>query len=150
MHIVSLDPGGTTGVAVWNAEYPHQIYTGNINGANHHLGLWEQLCETAPDIVVCERFNYQRRAMDKGVSLEIVSREYIGVAHLWCQYYKRRFELQQPAQRMFWSDSKLKDLYFWDKKSPHERDAVRHLLAFLLRESDFKDEIRWFLDRARA
>lgn len=139
MRILALDPGGSTGWTTYDDEsgaddlWRHGVFTGQ-----HHLALWEFLNETQWDVVIYERFQYQRRELDKGVSLVLDSVQYIGVTELWharvvdaYEYYKPTLVCQTPAQaKNLWTDDKLKKVGLWTT-SPHSRDATRHLLYYL-------------------
>ena len=118
--IVALDPGVTTGWADLNRErYSTRQLTGE-----HHVELWDALYNLEPDIVVCERFTYQRR--DKVI---LKSVEYIGVVTLYCEQYKVPLRMQTPSQaKNLWTDNKLKLVGQYKPNQPHANDAMRHLL----------------------
>ena len=133
MRIISFDPGGTTGVAAYDEDawkYGGELWTfQSLGPEEHHEDLW--VCLDGFKTIVYERFNYQRRELDKGVSLRLDSVEYIGVIKLFAQQnYDVTLHPQQPADRLFWDDDKLRKLSLW-RSSPHERDAVRHLLTYV-------------------
>ncbi len=137
MIVISIDPGGTTGVAICDfsvterGEWEWMELTGD-----HHMELWELLINHDPDVVVYERFNYQRRDITEGVSLVLDSVEYIGIIKLAkrrCAYWGNTdFELveQQPSVRTWWTNDRLRKLSLW-RSSEHERDATRHLLRYM-------------------
>lgn len=133
--IVSFDPGGTTGVAIWEDGKWNRC---SLGPKEHHYELWQFLIRHGDaDTWVYETFNYQRRDITKGVSLELISREYIGIIKLAftrcaSHWGGKTSELipQSPPQRMFWTDDKLRELDLW-VSSEHERDATRHLLYYL-------------------
>jgi hypothetical protein len=134
MRVIALDPGTHTGVCIYDTKGSiFEVYT--LGPEEHHLTLLQELQEFEPDHVVWERFQYQRRELTKGVSLVLDSREYIGIAKLYCQQHVAvtRHE-QTPAQaKNLWTDQKLKKLGLWEMtKSAHERDALRHMLYFLV------------------
>ncbi len=140
--IISLDPGGTTGVceAQDSNEYGWQWKRYSLGEKDHHLTLWNALETFRPHYVICERFVYQRRDPTQGVSLELISRNYIGVAELYCQMYRKTvypivMQNVSDAKRM-WSDQNLKTLGLWCPVE-HERDATRHALLFITK--NFKD-----------
>lgn len=139
MRIISFDPGGTTGVAIYDDEFydPDNLKAAwsrfELGPGDHHGELWVAL--TLETEVVYETFEYQRRDITKGVSLELVSREYIGIIKLHKEMQEDDGEPinlhpQKPSQRMFWTDDKLRELDLW-VSSPHERDATRHLLYYI-------------------
>jgi hypothetical protein len=137
MRIVALDPGGTTGLAFFERSsagdegaWSHQQLAGE-----HHLGLYSKLVELHPEVVIYERFMYQRRELDKGVSLVLDSVEYIGVTKLYHAVNVETVDLicQTPAQaKNLWTDDKLKKLGLYIPGAPHAMDATRHLLYYLV------------------
>jgi hypothetical protein len=136
MRIVAFDPGGTTGIAIFDDTHDEASWTRMSLGPDeHHAALWSFLA--MENHIVYETFDYQRRDVEFGVSLELISREYIGIIKLHKQYSEDggdppevKLYPQKPAQRMFWTDEKLKTLGLW-VSSEHERDATRHLLYHL-------------------
>lgn len=143
MKVIAFDPGGTTGWCMIHS--PHAIPTiedtewtfGQLGPEAHHLSLWNFCLQERPHFVIWERFMYQRRELDKGVSLVQVSLEYIGILKLFIDYADSldwdvgEYE-QTPAQaKNFWDDQKLKHLGLYHKSSPHIRDATRHMLYWL-------------------
>lgn len=149
MRILSFDPGGTTGVAIYDDEFAEGETPTTSCWARFELGPQEHHAElfvllTGERYIVYETFDYQRRELDKGVSLVQVSLEYIGIIKMHKQYSEdggTHVDVfpQKPAQRMFWTDEKLKRLGLW-VSSPHERDATRHLLyhmTFTLNDQRF-------------
>lgn len=129
--ILSLDPGGSTGWALFiDSPQGARIKYGVIDMQEHHYTLWKLLHETSPDCVLCEEFIYQRRKVEKGVTLEIVSREYIGVAKLYAEIESVPFRLTRLNELAFWTDEKLRQVRCWSD-SIHSRDATRHLLWWL-------------------
>lgn len=127
--IIALDPGVTTGVALFDTTCPSTPpRSWQIGPEDHHLTLWELFRRSAPDIIVYERFNYQRR--DKVV---LTSVEYIGLVKLWQQSRGIKIYLQTSSQAMnLWTDEKLKKLGLYKPAMPHAMDAVRHLLYYLV------------------
>lgn len=131
MRILALDPGGTTGWAIY--QHGMDWDRGQLTG-QHHDDLWQLIDTYYPDTLVYERFLYQRREVTKGVSLVLDSLEYIGVAKLWIQRNPkgRRLVEQTPHQgKHLWTDDKVKALGLWLPGLPHAMDATRHLLYFL-------------------
>lgn len=142
MKVIALDPGGTTGYAIMTTEAArtdkeNSTWTfGELTGG-HHLALWDLLEAERPHYVIYERFQYQRRELDKGVSLVLVSVEYIGIIRLWLSMVERLgrpvYDIcQTPAQaKNLWTDDKLEKVGLYTKGSAHIRDATRHLLYWL-------------------
>jgi len=142
MRIIALDPGGTTGVAIYErtsgsnreADNDFTWETRQLSGV-HHDTLWDLLENEGPwTTVIYERFMYQRRELDRGVSLVLDSVEYIGVVKLWHLRHLEEVDLvcQTPAQaKNLWTDQKLKRLELYKANAPHANDATRHLLYYL-------------------
>lgn len=130
--IMSLDPGGTTGVCILTHEDLWRFTVYQIGPGPHHAELWRTICVEMPDILVCENFLYQRRPMEKGVGVEIISREYIGIAKLFCEIHEdeTKFVLHPPSHMKFWTDEKLKKVYCYTTGKPHANDAMRHALYY--------------------
>lgn len=132
--IMCFDPGGTTGIALY--DITHGIRTEHIGPDVHHLFLWHALLKFHPDVVIYEQFIYQRRPLDKGVALEIISREYIGIVRLYAAMMNIPCIESSLTKLAFWDDEKLKLINLWSNVI-HERDALRHLLYYLT--FDLKD-----------
>lgn len=143
MRIISFDPGGTTGIALYDDEFEDGWRRWSLGPGPHHLQLWSVL-QNEYDIVY-ETFNYQRRDVDKGVALELISRNYIGIIELRAAMsHSVNIYPQSPSRRMFWDDDKLRELGLW-VSSPHERDATRHLLqhiTFTLKDKRFLKRLK--------
>lgn len=142
MRIISFDPGGTTGVALYDDTFKEPWRRFSLGPEKHHAELWYLL---APEKhIVYETFLYQRRDIEEGVALELISRDYIGIIVLHSEV-EENVEIydQSPSLRMFWTDDKLRELGLW-VSSPHERDATRHLLyhvSFKLRDRRFLEQL---------
>jgi hypothetical protein len=134
--ILGLDPGGTTGWALYTADVIHNLTTmqpeyynekfnaGQIGPGPHHRRLWGLLEQwtVTNTIFVCESFEYRRNPKDRGRdNIVLDSKEYIGVVNL----YQQMFEHNTPDHlrnhagvkvvyqtaatgKGFWSDEKLK------------------------------------------
>lgn len=112
---------------------------GVFTESNHHLALWKLLQEERPDIVVCERFVYQNR--EETPTLELISRDYIGVITLWCFLNGKEPVMQTVSDaKNQWNDKKLKILQSRGIPTPkvvHARDALRHLMLYLVKQKDY-------------
>jgi hypothetical protein len=130
MKLLSLDPGGTTGFAIRDSEV---IRGGQLAWDEHHRHLWDLLDFERPDAVVCEEFQYQIRR-NQGVDMPgivLVSKEYIGVAKIWCDLRGKVYHEQKLSSLKFWDDDKLKKIGLYEPGKPHRNDAVRHLLYYI-------------------
>jgi len=147
MRILSFDPGGTTGWALWegNGDRIGTGYNfGQMGPGDHHLQL-QQFVEqqhSGKDFqVVCESFEYRQNQDRTTVSL--VSVEYIGVLKLIEQdrsYTFNKVVWQTAAKgKAFWTDDKIKKLGLWWPGHKHAMDALRHLLYYRAFELGDKD-----------
>lgn len=123
--VVALDPGATTGVALyWREE--RRVETTEVDDLAE---LWNCLNQWQPSLIVYESFHWQQR---HGVDFRPI--EVIGIIKLWASAYLDVASLvaQSPSQgKAFWSDDKLKRAGVYSVGSPHKRDATRHLLHYL-------------------
>jgi hypothetical protein len=132
--LVGIDPGGTTGIAVYNSDTTHWMMQ-TLGPGDHHQDLHGYLKIIKPDTIVYEKFTYQRREVDKGVSLSLISVEYIGVIKLFGEQTKTHLVGQLPSHgackdNNLWSRKKLTQVGL-DSTIPHIRDATSHLLYYM-------------------
>jgi hypothetical protein len=150
--IVAIDPGGTTGLAVWNSlTNSHPILTqfefSQLTGDHHH-DLWVFLLQWSaraeqfrtPFHVVYERFEFQKEKQREGLNYD--AKEYIGIVKLFRAKYGPAVHLhdQSRGQKTFWSDEKIKTLGLWQNGRRHAMDALNHLLyyvSFNLKDDSF-------------
>lgn len=167
LSITALDPGGTTGVAMYDAdvlfdirespEYLNEKFDSlQLNDPDHHKTL-KHLLErrhVANTIIVCESFQYRRPVDAPAVSL--VSVEYIGVVKLLVQerpdiqiVWQTTGKVIPPKNKNmaggFWTDDKLKQVRKFSPGKKHANDAMRHLLyymAFTMGRRDLLEPLR--------
>lgn len=128
VRVLALDPGGRTGVALWDSG---QFWS-------THLGTYEawsfvdaQLNQHHFDLVVSEDFTITagtaKKSQDGKKSIES-----IGVFRFLCAKHTTLFETQLPSEaKNFTTDARLRHLSMWYKGSDHPRDAARHLVFAL-------------------
>lgn len=135
--ILGLDPGGTTGWALYTADVIHSLAgerptpeyynekfnAGQIGPGPHHRRLWcllEQWTVTNT-IIVCESFEFRRNERDRNrTNIVLDSKEYIGVVNLYQQMFEattaqkhdNHIGLEVVYQtaatgKGFWTDQKL-------------------------------------------
>ncbi len=133
--IMSFDPGYTTGIAIRDDNH---LLLLQIKGLSP---LWRELEVEDPDVIVYEKFFYQRR--DK-VDLRPV--EAIGVIKLYAEQKQIPIAGQSPQMaKRFWTDAKVKKLDLWVPGEPHAMDALRHLLyyeAFVLHDQTLLERLK--------
>lgn len=119
MKIVALDPGGTTGYAYRDGA---AFGCGEIEGGEQ--SVWWALERLAPNVVVCERFNF--RPKDHA---DLTAVAVIAIAGEWCRQHEVPMHLQTvEAAKHFWNDERLREYGVYRAGGPHARDATRHLL----------------------
>lgn len=142
--IIALDPGGTTGWAYWRAEvlqdptteeyefYKESWDCGQLGPSEHHLDLYNFLGgqETEDYTIVSESFEYRNKSRP---GLDLSSKEYIGVAKVFCQergipYYEQTASMGKG----FVKDANIKRLGLWSSGWKHAMDAYRHLLYYMI------------------
>ncbi len=149
--IIALDPGGTTGWAMWQDEpfagasgVWSNFVIGQIGPHEHHKELNDLLgLQQVHDYtIVCESFEFRKaEGFREGISL--ISREYIGVAKLFAAERMNRPVVLQTAgmgkgfipdkaKDGLAANAKLKILGLYTPSMKHSNDAMRHLLYYLV------------------
>lgn len=133
LKVISIDPGETTGWAEGKIEDGYmQVRAGQeVLG---HLELYDWLTQRYMDVIVCESFDFRKRA--QGVNM--YPRELIGVINLFVQmqqtqFYEHKVKLymQKPAEgKSYFTDAKLKEANLYHIGQEHARDATRHILQW--------------------
>jgi hypothetical protein len=107
-------------------------------GISQHKYLWDWLADhVAPgDVLLLEKFEFQKDKQDRD-NLNYDAGEYVGVIRIWCDLNHVLCIMVSPSQKgkgenHFWNDDKLKRVELWKGRSRHERDAIRHLLNYLV------------------
>lgn len=137
--ILALDPGGTTGVCLYNpvrdtTEIEH------FGPHEHHRELWDMLAETLGESftagvrlhIVCESFEFRQTERHRDF-INYIPREYIGIAKLFWQIHRSPsgvmyYEQRASQAKGFFSDDKVKQLTLWVPGRKHAMDATRHYL----------------------
>lgn len=157
--IIALDPGGTTGMAVWSDR--RQLFEGGtvsgddmkwyeLGPEEHHKQLMDFLVKwtvgpAADFTIVCESFEFRQNRQRDNINL--MSREYIGVVKLFNQMYGTPVVFQTAgAAKSFVTDDKLKVMDLYQKGSAHERDATRHLIYYMVTKLGRTDLIESWKD----
>lgn len=130
--ILSVDPGGTTGVAWYQRGLPAEAVPASQQILGGHLGFVEWFIEGETDVwteIVCESFIPRPGAL----SFQPDASYIIGYLSMWSHVNGVSFKLQSPAQaKSFMTDAKLRAAGWWVKGQDHARDALRHLGTYLV------------------
>jgi hypothetical protein len=136
LSIIGLDPGGTTGWALYTADvihhpvdpdiavptvefYNENFVSGQKGPGHHHLRLWHLLEQwtTVNTIIVCESFEFRRNEKDRSRdNIVLDSREYIGVVNLYEQYYHETTSNQPGVFEVVYQTAALGKGFWTDKK----------------------------------
>lgn len=143
--LMALDPGGTTGIATSrfigdSIENPNIVdlnyTTYDMGPMKHHMTLWDYIASFNPDTIICESFDFRQNYGREGErnKVELISREYIGVAELYCQMTKTKLVMQSASMgKNFVPDDKLDKtgiLVTPSHPNRHKNDALRHLVRY--------------------
>lgn len=128
--ILSLDPGGTTGAALWNVEddeFPELIWAKQIEGSlNGFLDFhWDILDGINIDEIVAESFTLR-----EGVYGADLSPVYI-IGALEALYPTIPIIYQEPHMKPLCDDDRLRKLRLHIAGKGHANDAIRHLIIYL-------------------
>jgi hypothetical protein len=132
--LVALDPGQTTGYAIFNAS--NLIEAGQLETKNIEEGmvvLNNFLHKHNPDYVVYEAYRvYQHKTQDHANS-DLHTSQFIGCIKVLCiQQGIKYYNQMASVAKQFCTDDKLRSWGMWIKSKKHARDAVRHALYFLV------------------
>jgi hypothetical protein len=150
-HILSLDPGGTTGCASakWEPSSPDDTLTSidqikfcqwHLADQPHHVQLWSALSANPYTQYVWESFEYRQhiyydeegRPRPSNHKVELISRNYIGVLELYCALNNAPYyALNSSAAKHFITNEKIRQVGLWLPGMVHAMDATRHLLRYM-------------------
>jgi hypothetical protein len=155
--VIALDPGGTTGWAMYSAErmedpianvfeyYNEQWTQGQLGPEPHHAELLHlmEMMHVESYRVVCESFEFRGGAAKVRDNLNLDAKEYIGVVKLFAQERKVPTRFQTAAMgKGFITDDKIKRAGLWHPGWRHAMDAQRHLLYYLVNIEGRRDLAR--------
>lgn len=128
--ILSIDPGGTTGVAIisFSAKTEPVIsYFEEIPGGLHGFMDWYRGSKKfmSWDIVVCENFTLRQN-----VKFPDLSPVYI-IGALESLEWPNEIVYQAPAQKSLCNDARLKLMKMHKPGKGHANDAIRHAIIYL-------------------
>jgi hypothetical protein len=157
MRILGLDPGGSTGWCFFGyqeSDPEKWTWSGDTITLKHHHSLLRALIQRyMPDYIVCEDFQFRQKAgtEDYRKGLELISREYIGIARLAAQDMDAKFILQPSSMKdtNLTRDENLEKLGIL--RTPlhpnrHYHDACRHTVNYIIQKRRFQP----FIDRIKS
>lgn len=132
--ILALDPGGTCGWSIWVGTELEEM--GQDPPAEFFKVLRREL-ERGIDVVVYERYVLRANASRAMIGSEFEVVQVIGVVRYLCKEAGVVCIGQMPAQRMFFTNERLKEMGVYRRGAPHALDSVRHGLYYLA----FKEKV---------
>jgi hypothetical protein len=134
VRILSIDPGETTGWAVWeNGELVNQGQDDHTDFLDTLESLLQAVHEgQGPDLdlLVVEEYRLRQSASKAMVGNTFLTCEIIGVIGWLARKFTVGVAYQTPAQKDWWDNDKLKRAGLYARGLDHSRDAVRHGLYF--------------------
>jgi hypothetical protein len=136
---IALDPGETTGVAIWDGQLEHvelfQIETKEVGQA--HDDLLAIMLHFKPDHLRVEEYRVYSWMADSHSWAVLHTPQLIGAIRVLarkCQI-PLDFKMAQHAKAM-WTDDNLKRVGLYNPGLKHARDAERHLLYYMAKPTD--------------
>ncbi len=130
MRIAAIDPGKTTGFALWDERPGTLNEYGEVGKTPELLAI---LGRFKPDVLVVEAYRlYPWRAKEQ-LWGDMPSPQVIGALKAWAELNKVRYVEQSASIKRIMSDDVLKRAGYWFRGKEHARDAARHLLYYLWR-----------------
>lgn len=125
---IAFDPGRTTGYAIACVD-DEGLFICYDEEKMDHKRLWD-FVPLWIDHIICETFEFRQGKAKTGVDLYPC--ELIGVLHMRDQSTKVELHMQDPwvqsGKKVYYSDTKLKDMNFYQSSPHHGRSAVKHML----------------------
>lgn len=132
MHVLGVDPGGTTGVVLLDVEHWQVLFAGELSFSATVEYLYAELIDRippAPDVVAFEKFTITQRTLKLTRQYEAL--ELIGIGRAFCQLAGIEFVRPQTSSdaKTVWNDDRLHYVHLYDAvRGGHARDALRHAL----------------------
>jgi hypothetical protein len=131
IRILAVDPGMTTGVALWDSRRPSDVHV--IEMSDDDFLDWVWAYQSSFDLVVCEAFRLGSRTTGKTVEGSMRTIELIGALRFVARLKDFPLVLQQPAEAEgFSTKEKLQRVGWWTQGKEHGRSATKHLLLYLV------------------
>lgn len=134
--LLCLDPGETTGFAVFNRE--KLVRFGELSGTIKHNDINSALLanfihEIQPTHIVCEDYRIYSHKLKRHAYSRVMTIRLIGAIEFICQMENIPLTFQMAAQaKGFVTDERLRNWGFWYRGVKHARDAIRHGLYFII------------------
>lgn len=128
MRILGIDPGGTTGWAVWDEGFRE---FGQLGPGEHHDELWNLLTSEwlKADVYVLESFKPYG-----DIGAERISLEYIGIVKAVCKLFNIRLAIQSSNILQWATKDKVVRLGAKHQSWHGDKDAVsaqKHIMYYL-------------------
>lgn len=137
---LAFDPGGTTGIATYNAASGN-FHSFQVEGRHEAESLIVDLIPWHRAVVVGESFIITAETLKKSRQMDPLY--IIGYMDGLCAAHGTPFYLQSPSEgKSFGTDTKLKALGWWNPTTGgHANDAARHLLTRTVKERALTDDL---------
>jgi hypothetical protein len=132
--LLCLDPGETTGVAVYHRAVLFDALQKSTGTPDVALIAFQELFRVyTPTMVVMEDYRVYNTRAAQHVGSSLSTPRLIGMIETLCMMSNVPYH-KQPAQtpKQFVTDPKLKAWGFYQRGSKHARDAMRHGAYFIL------------------
>lgn len=139
MRVMAIDPGPSTGIALWDTD-DELPWATTLQRHEAEDFIVEKIAKQAVHLVICEEFVITAGTAKKG-RMGSESIEMIGVVKYFCRECDVELKFGRPSDAMkFATNEKLKRIGWYQTGPEHARDALRHLLtwAALNRKVDVK------------
>lgn len=133
LRILSIDPGGTNGLIVARLPEHAPLEVVDHRQIKDLMEFSGFVADTLSciDLAICERFIPQNTAF---VADAPAACEPIGIVKLLTYIYRVPLELPAPQARLAVTDQALKYSGYWIRGQEHARQALRHVLAHVMKE----------------
>lgn len=134
--LLSLDPGHTTGYAIWLVDSDNVgiVKSGQIRTWRddlEHKELHDLIQDV--DMVVFESYQVYDWKKDEHSFSQVPTVQVIGCIKTICRWQEKPYYLQTAqVAKQFCTDDKLEKWGMWKKGERHARDAIRHGCYWLL------------------
>jgi len=129
-YLLSVDPGLATGVALIDLsipEDPKQLWSVEVSTEEFYDKIADLVSKESTHIV-CESFEIVDGSPNSPWSLNL-----IGILQYLCYHNGKPLDMQQPSQKDFASNEKLRAVDFWHVgENGHANDALRHAMIWIV------------------